>query len=109
MTRKHIQIIASLLCPAGSGADAADFFKDLFKTIPFMMAVGLRLLFWVFWWAPLFTIWRLRTVRYLSEVDRERYFAWWEYHRWYFVREGYNSLKVLSLVARIGREWELKR
>ena len=94
------------LCSAGTDEGVDAFLKDFFHSIPFSLAFSLRCLFWLFWWAPFICIRRFRTLGGLNAEEQQRYFTWWEKHRWYWVREFLSSLKTISLLARVGREWD---
>ena len=101
----RILYTVNVLCPAGDKLQAKSILTDFFKTVPLSMVLGLYVLFWIFWWAPFLTIGRFRSLGRLNEAERERYFSWWEQHRFYWLREIFYSLKTIALLAMLGRAW----
>lgn len=106
MTHSRALKTVQLLCPIANASDAEAFLQDFFKTLPLSLVLGIHLLFWIFWWAPFLAIHRFKTLGKLTEAECERYFAWWEAHPWYFIREALGSLKTFALMAQVGCAWE---
>ena len=103
LTRLHDTV--RILCPTGDGEDARSCLLDFFQSVPFSLAIGLRCLFWIVWWAPVIVLRRFTTLRGLSPAEQTRYFAWWQSHRWHLIREIFTSVKIIALLVCYGREW----
>jgi hypothetical protein len=95
-----------ILCPAGTDASAQTFLDDFFHRIPLSMALGIKALLFVFNWMPALVVCQFKPLNKLDVMIRDRYFAWWEHNRFYLIREGFNTLKTLALLARVGKDWE---
>jgi hypothetical protein len=105
MGKKRLVHSFEIICPAGSSDGVDDFLDNFFSKVPLSYELGLKFLFWVFWWMPLFVTKRLKCAGKLSEVEREAYLVWWEDNPAYVVRNLFELLKTLSLLARVGKEW----
>ncbi len=101
-----VHAVMKIICPAGTDESAAVFLEDFFHRIPLLLALGIRILFWFFYWLPCLVVRRFKPVTQLDESVLECYLGWWEQNRFYFIREGFNTLKTIALLARVGKDWD---
>lgn len=106
MTQRRMIAVFKIICPFGSDKSCEEFLADLSQTMPLLPILITRLIFFLFYWFPFLIIFRFKRVIKLGEADCERYISWWEKNRFYFIREAFNSIKTVSLLARVGKEWE---
>jgi hypothetical protein len=106
MTKRCMIKVFRVVCPAGSDDSCKEFLDDLGRRMSRLPVLMIRFLCCLFYWLPFLIVRRLRTATNLNDHDRERYIAWWEKNRSYNIREAFNSIKTVSLLARVGKDWE---
>jgi hypothetical protein len=77
----------------------AAFLDGYLRRVPFMAALGLRVVVWAVTWLPLLFVGVPLTANSLSSSVRARYIRRWADSRIYFLREGFYLLKAVALMG----------
>jgi hypothetical protein len=80
-------------------ADVAAFFAEYLRRVPFLAAIGLRLMVWALIWLPIVFVGRLAPASELEPEVRERYLAKWVHAHNYYLREGFFLVKTVALLG----------
>jgi hypothetical protein len=108
MGNKRLYKAISLVFPKKNcdTAVAQTTLVDLLARVPIPLAIGLRCLFFSFWIASIFILFRCKTLGMLNDRERRRYFDWWNNNRVYIVRQGFELIKTVSLIVQASEDWE---
>jgi hypothetical protein len=80
-------------------ADVAAFFAEYLERVPFLAAIGLRLMVWALVWLPIVFIGRPVAASSLPAAARDRYLSRWTQAHSYYVREGFFLVKTVALLG----------
>jgi len=78
-------------------ADVAAFFADYLRRVPFLTAIGLRLMVWALMWLPIVFVGRFAPASALEPEVRDRYLSRWAHAHSYYLREGFFLVKTVAL------------
>jgi len=79
--------------------DVAAFFVAYLQRVPFLTAIGLRLMIWALMWLPIVFVGRPVPASSLPPDVRERYLARWTHSHNYYIREGFFLVKTVALLG----------
>jgi hypothetical protein len=85
--------------PLDVAREVAAFLDGYLRRVPFMAALGLRVVVWAVIWLPLLFVGVPLTANALSSGVRARYIQRWADSRIYFLREGFYLLKAVALMG----------
>ncbi len=80
-------------------ADVAAFFAEYLRRVPFLAAIGLRLMVWALLWLPIIFVGRPVAASSLPADVRDRYLARWSEAHSYYLREGFFLVKTVALLG----------
>lgn len=85
--------------PDEIATDIAAFFSEYLARVPFLAAIGLRLMVWALMWLPIVFVGRPVAASALSPAARDRYLSRWSAAHSYYLREGFFLVKTVALLG----------
>jgi hypothetical protein len=85
--------------PEDVATDIAVFFSEYLERVPFLAAIGLRLMVWALMWLPIVFVGRPVAASTLAPELRDRYLARWTESHSYYLREGFFLVKTVALLG----------
>jgi hypothetical protein len=85
--------------PDELATDIAAFFTQYLERVPFLTAIGLRLMLWALMWLPLVFVGRPAPASALPPPLLRRYLARWAHAHNYYLREGFFLVKTVALLG----------
>jgi hypothetical protein len=85
--------------PDDIAADIAAFFSEYLARVPFLAAIGLRLMIWALMWLPIVFVGRPVAASSLPSDLRDRYLSRWTEAHSYYLREGFFLVKTVALLG----------
>jgi hypothetical protein len=85
--------------PDDIATDIAIFFSDYLERVPFLAAIGLRVMVWALMWLPIVFVGRPVAASALPADVRDRYLSRWTEAHSYYLREGFFLVKTVALLG----------
>ena len=85
--------------PDDIATDVAAFFSEYLAGVPFLAAIGLRLMIWALMWLPIAFVGRPVAASALPADLRDRYLSRWTEAHSYYLREGFFLVKTVALLG----------